>query len=360
MSAQRFFSTDYEAARAAFLAACRTANVAVATFENPHARAPGGGRLFADVAWAGAPDAPNVVVTVSGTHGVEGFYGSGCQTGWLLEDRLKTLAADTAVMHIHAVNPFGFAWLHRTTEGNIDLNRNFIDHSRPPDNPSYADVHRFLLPDQWTAGTAKDVQAAMAAYVEAHGQAAFNKAVMGGQHTHPDGLFYGGRAPTWSNDLVSALARERLGAARRIAVLDLHTGLGPFAGAELICRHPPSSEALARARRWYGPSVTAAQAGQSGSPPVDGNLRMVFVRLCPDAEVTSIGIEVGTVPLYPCLAALSADNWLMAKGMPDGPLRDRISRDMRDAFFPDEARWTEPVYARTMHIIDQALAGLRQ
>ena len=342
------------------MSAAKEARLQVGSFEHPEDRAPDGSPLFADCAWVGPEGAPNVVVTVSGTHGVEGFYGSGCQTGWLRERRYKQLPNDVAVLHIHAINPYGFAWLHRVTEGNVDLNRNFVDHAHLPSNKAYADVHPQIVPDDWTDETPARIRTDIARYVERHGQKAFNQAVMGGQFSHPDGIFYGGVRPMWSNGIICRLAAERLSRVERITVLDFRTGLGPYGHAELICRHPPGSDALLRARRWYGDAVTAAQAGESGSPPVDGNLRMAFGHLCPGAQVTAIGIEVGTVPLDQCLMALCADNWLHAKGDPPGSFRDRVMRDMRQAFFPDEPSWTEPVYARAMEIVEQAVAGLKR
>ena len=42
-----------------------------------------GGALALDVATLGEPDAPAVLLIVSGTHGVEGFTGSALQYHWL-------------------------------------------------------------------------------------------------------------------------------------------------------------------------------------------------------------------------------------------------------------------------------------
>lgn len=358
MSNHDFFAADYVSARKAFLSACAETGIETSTYESPHRHVDAPGGLFTDVARAGRLDAPGVVMLISGTHGAEGIYGSGCQTGWLREQRYLNLPDDTAVVLVHAINPLGFAGLHRVAEDNVDLNRNFIDHERPPANPDYAAVHDLLVPESWTDDTPSRIRSGITDYIKAHGQKAFNRAAMGGQHTHSEGLFYGGIRPTWSHGVIGRIAAEHLTHAERVAVLDLHTGLGAFASVELICRHPPESEALARARRWYGEDVTAAQAGESGSPPVDGNLRMAFDRLCPAAEITSIGIEVGTIPLDECLMILCADNWMHCRNDPPGPFRDNVRKSMRRAFSPDDRRWTEPVFVRTMELVGQAVNGV--
>ena len=44
---------------------------------------------------------------------------------------------DLAVMMVHAINPYGFAWLRRTTEEGVDLNRN-----RTPIHPIFIILQR--------------------------------------------------------------------------------------------------------------------------------------------------------------------------------------------------------------------------
>ncbi len=61
---------------------------------------------------------------------------------------------DVAVLHVHAINPYGFAWLRRTNEQNIDINRNWINFDLPlPENPLYEELSDFLCPTDWSAET---------------------------------------------------------------------------------------------------------------------------------------------------------------------------------------------------------------
>ena len=75
---------------------------------------------------------------ISGTHGVEGFAGSALQVGLLDEGIQNELSPESAVLMIHAINPYGMAHLRRFNEDNVDLNRNFRDHAKtPPENCAY-------------------------------------------------------------------------------------------------------------------------------------------------------------------------------------------------------------------------------
>lgn len=357
MSVTEHFASDYADARARFLAACEAAGAPVAHYANPNP-APSGGALYTDVAQLGDDDAANIVIAVSGTHGVEGFFGSGCQVGWLREGRWRDLPAGTAVVLVHAINPYGFAWLRRVNEDNIDINRNFVDFAHIPDNPAYAGLADILLPDTWDDESRAEMDRRIDAFTTEHGMKAYRAAVVGGQRSHADGLFYGGREPCWSNGTISEITRTYLSNTKRLAVLDFHTGLGPYAYAELICRHPPGSADLARARAWYGDAVTSPQSGESDSPPIAGNLRMAFAGLLPEAEVTSIAIEMGTRDMDQVLRSLIADNWLHVKGDVESETGKAIKAAIRDSFFPDEPEWKERAFNRSMEIMTQAVVGV--
>lgn len=69
-----------------------------------------------------------------------------------------------------------------------------------------------------------------------------------GQHTSPDGVFYSGTAPWWSNRTVRAILRKYAADATDIAWIDIHTGLGPYGHGEKIYPGRNAQSDLARAR----------------------------------------------------------------------------------------------------------------
>jgi hypothetical protein len=81
MATRDYFSASYPAARRAFLDAAAAIGARVESHVNPDARGPAGEELATDVARLGPADAARVLVTISGTHGAEGFAGAGIQVG---------------------------------------------------------------------------------------------------------------------------------------------------------------------------------------------------------------------------------------------------------------------------------------
>ena len=360
MSAAAHFSADYAEARGKFLDASAAAGLTPQAHRCP-ASGPGGEALFTDVARIGPADADAVVIATASTHGVEGFCGSGAMTGLLRDGHLADLPDGLAVVLVHAINPHGFAHLRRVNEDNVDLNRNFVDHAAPhPANAEYGAIHHMVVPADWDGPARAEAEAAIAAYVAEHGADAFQAVVSLGQYDHPDGVFYGGTAPTWSNRTFRAIISNELASARRIGFIDFHTGLGPRGYGELQYEGEPGSAEYLRAQQWYDGEVASAIAGDASSPVVSGHIGLAMYESAPDAEVTVVGLEYGTLPFDRVVEAVRADNWLYAHGEVDSPLGAEIKAAIRDAFYGDDDEWKEAVYDRAVEIYRKTAAGLTQ
>ncbi|HEX4267162.1 MAG TPA: M14 family metallopeptidase [Steroidobacteraceae bacterium] len=359
MPIAEYFSPDYASARERFRSAAARASAATVSYTLPDHLGPNGETLSLDVARLGAAEAQSALFVIAGTHGVEGLAGSGCLVG-LLEDRLhEALPTSACLMLLHAINPYGFAWLRRVTEDGVDLNRNFVDFSTPlPSSQAYERLHDWLVPKAWEGEIRQAADAALSAHAQQHGMAALQAAVSGGQYTRPGGLFYGGVRETWSAQMLARVVREMLpSTVRRLVVLDLHTGLGPPAYGEPIL-DAADPKARERALRWFGPDVRDLSAGESVSARLTGTMARGIERLRPELELTLIGLEFGTRPVLEVLAALRADHWLHSHGGGDPAAAAPIRRQMRDAFYTDTAAWQAAVYGRATDFAFRALRGL--
>lgn len=359
MTTPAYFSSTYAEAREKFLAACAERSLKVDSRLNPNAKGAQGEDLYTDIARIGRVDAPKVLVLTSATHGVEGYCGSGAQVGLLREGYFADLPDDTAVLFIHAMNPYGFSHDRRVTEDNVDLNRNFMDFSGLPTAPgTYADIHAHILPEDWDGAAKQAADKAIAAYIESHGLTAFQAAASEGQYHFDDGIFFGGARPTWSNKMFAAVMKDYATHATKTAFLDFHTGLGPYGYGELIMDGTPGQKA--RAREWYGDQVTDPEAGTSTSASLTGTLWHGTIDALPDTEITFIVIEYGTYKITRVLEAVRGDNWLYQKGEVRSDLGAAIKREIRDTFYPDKDDWKEMVWSRAVEVVGLALAGLKR
>ena len=350
------FSQTYAEARGKFLAAADAAGLHARQHAHPMLGRDGEA-LAMDVVRDGAPDAAAVLIVSSACHGVEGFCGSGVQTALLSDPAFRAAVADSgvAVLHVHALNPYGFSWWRRTTQENVDLNRNFHDFGGPlPANAGYDELAAALVPATWPPSP--DADAALQRYAEQHGQPALQRAISGGQYGHPEGIFYGGRNPSWSHVTVRHVLREHASRCARLGWIDLHTGLGPSGVGERIFACRDDAAALQRARAWWGGKVTSLYDGSSSSAMLQGMMWMAAYEECPQAAYTGIALEYGTLPLPQMIDALRADQWL--ENHPDAApaQRTQIKQQTRDAFYIDTDAWKQQIVAQAF---DAALGGVR-
>jgi hypothetical protein len=365
MGIEQYFSANYAEARRKFLDAAGAAGAAIETHVNPNAKGAAGEELALDVARFGDRDAESLLIVCSGTHGNEGFCGSFCQTGFIGEGVVDARPRGVAVLLAHAVNPYGFSHIRRVTEDNVDLNRNFHDFSKPPpENARYAEIHNLLVPGDWHGPGRAQADAALKSWREANGgMPAYQATVAGGQYAFSDGLFFGGRRPTWSNETFRAIVKAHGAPAKRVGVIDIHSGLGPAGYGEPISVVAPGAPEFERSRAWWGGEVTSVTDGTSKSPPVTGLLIGSIAESLPGAETTSIGLEFGTVPLAEVLEAIRGDNWLYARGVKSAVSMDsKLARDIkakiRDALTLDADDWKEKIYARAADFTLKAYRGL--
>jgi len=352
------FAATYAEARGKFMQAAEVAGLDVES--HPHPMLGRDGETLAmDVVREGARDANSLLLITSACHGAEGFCGSGVQVALLRDAAWHAALRDSgvAVLYVHALNPYGFSWLRRVTHEGVDLNRNFHDFSKPlPANPGYDELAHALVPASWPPPA--EAQACLVGYAATHGERALQTLITSGQHTHPQGLFFGGTNPTWSNVTLRHVLQEHGRRCRRLGWIDLHTGLGPSGHGERIFACRDDARSLARARTWWGPEVTSIYDGSSSSALLAGLMWTAADEECAQAEYTGIALEYGTVPLVEVVNALRADHWLEIHPEAEATQGAEIKRRVRDAFYTDTDEWKRRIVEQAFETSYQAVRGL--
>jgi hypothetical protein len=280
----------------------------------------------------------------SGVHGVEGFCGSGIQINALSDPAVAAMAGQhgVAVLYIHALNPYGFSYVRRVTQENVDLNRNFPDFTKPlPSNVGYRGLHKLLLPEKWPGGLSNSMKLAWAS--RKLGARGFQAAVSAGQYEFKNGLFYGGREPTWSHQTLRKIVDQHCAAMHSIAWIDLHTGLGPAGHGERILCGRNNPQGLSDAQAIWGAEVKAFFDASTVSADVSGSMLDAVALQCKAARFNGMALEFGTLDLKTVLTTMRAEQWLQLHPRTGAKLAMRIKRQMLDAFFIDTEEWKENV-----------------
>ena len=361
MAAADFFAATYTEARDKFVAALKTADGVLLDSHRHPLPGPGGEALYTDIGRVGPAKAKKLLILVSGTHGPEGYCGSGCHAGWLATRRFQQQAgSDTAVLFVHAINPWGFAHGRRVTEDNVDLNRNFVDHNKPyPANKPYDDLAEHINPVDWTEESVKRHDAAIAAYHRRDGHDFMSKAVHGGQYVNPKGTFYGGNAPTWSNRTFRAALAAHAAQADDLAIIDYHSGGGVWGFFDLFV---DDSMAGGQTRNWFD-AVTSiaddkAQNGEDAQSNTPGNLFYTPAEMFPAKRHTLCLTELRTGEHRTGLNAIRAENWAHHHGDPNSPFARDLADKLKETFYPSRPEWKPMVLAQSNDCIAQVLKGL--
>ena len=352
-----YFSPDYGGARARFRDVTERAGFDRADYAIG-LEGPQGEPLSIDFATKGAPDAARKVVVSSGLHGVEGFFGSAAQLA-LLDGPLAdwTPPDGCALVLIHALNPYGFAWLRRVNEDNIDLNRNFLfgDQTYRGSPDKYEALDALLNPASPPASF-EPFLAKAGLRILRHGLPALKSAVAGGQYDFPKGLFFGGSGKSKTFDIVEHQLPEWVGRPEQVIHVDYHTGLGKPRTYKLMVDHParsPRADALATQ---FGADVLQPWDADAGvAYAIKGGMGQWCQAHFTDTKYDVLTAEFGTYPVLKVLEALRAENRAHLHGRPDGASTKRAKAALREVFAPAAARWRDAVVAKAVAIAERAM-----
>ena len=354
------FPLTYAECRARFLRAARSAG-AVVERHPIDARGRDDERLTIDVARVGAAHATRALLVLSGIHGIEGYAGSAIQVQDLRRGAGSALPAGCALIHVHAVNPWGMAWWRRQNESNVDLNRNWIDFGKPPpENVGYRELHPWLCPDSIDHPTEQAFLAAAQARIAARGFAWVKEAVTLGQYEFADGLYFGGQRREASTLVLEQLAKVHLERCEEVFVIDLHTGHGAPGACTLLSGEPPGSTGDAFVTRLFADETIERTVGDPAAttPHKRGQLSMGICRALEAARAAAVTLEVGTVDDIAMILAERREHWLHRKGDRTTALASEIEWAHRVASIPDDCAWEMAALSHGERILGRARSGL--
>jgi predicted deacylase len=358
LATTRSYSANYFEARQRFLAAASHLKLPHHSLQI-HAPSPNNESLTIDIAIAGAAKPKTALVLSSGVHGVEAPFGSAVQLA-LMEHSLPNwqLPAEAAVVLIHAINPFGYAWRRRFNENNVDLNRNFLlaDEAyvgAPPLASQFRNAMKLSRPRaRYGFWTARMMMLALR-----HGTSSIWQTLPVGQYDYPDWLFFGGAGPSQSVRALQNFLPAVLDDATDVAHLDFHTGLGGWAEGELLVSESEGIENCNWWRKNLGADNVTQVKSFTKSYEVRGGFGPWLRALFPQCEYRYATAEFGTYSAIRVISALAEESrWHGELGR--GSLEHESRLRLAETFVPHSRSWRTKTLKTALEWTRQAASAL--
>lgn len=331
-----YFSEDYATARRRFRTAGHAIGAELIQLD-PGLTGPDNSPLSIDLAWIGTSAPKRVIIHSSGLHGIEGFAGSAIQLAIL--NQAIPLPPDGAVLFVHALNPFGMAWLRRVNENNVDLNRNFCASGSkyPPTSNAYRALDGLLNPQSAPGPDLFRVR--IAYHVLRHGLGFLKQALAQGQYERPKGLFFGGTQLERGPALYQSWLAGKLNTIDRGFAIDIHTGLGKTGQESLFLRRTcPNEEGLAER---MGQQLISDAAEKGVGYKLHGGYAHCFDALPERVNMHVVTQEFGTYSSLTVLHALREENRLHHYG--GGSITHPAKRRLKEVFAPKATEWRKGI-----------------
>ena len=310
----------------------------------------------------------NLIFLTTGVHGMEGYIGSVMLDVFFAEIYPTLNTADTGILIVANVNPYGMKYMRRYNENNVDLNRNFIENWEDFDlssNKEYSKVESLLQP------TKKIINAfwhEVGFYLSLAKAAIFNgadtisDALLTGQYEYAEGVYYGGNGDEKSTSyLKGVFARCLDGSYENIIHVDIHSGYGPRYNMVIFNSvQDPTTEAEAKAM--FGYDYIIASDSEDFYATI-GDTTDYFYRLAKskatDKELYSTCFEFGTIGdgFFDSIISLkytvdeNRQHWYPTNNK---IVTETVQQNYCELFYPTETEWRE----KTIEDFKNAMFGV--
>lgn len=325
--------------------------------------------LYIDNIYLPATETPtNLIVLTTGVHGMEGYIGS-VMLDVFFEEIYPTLdTANTGILVVANINPYGMKYMRRYNENNVDLNRNFIedwDSFDRTSNKQYPKVLSFLQPvgkigNAFWHEIAFYLSLAKVAIVS--GADTISEALLTGQYEYEDGVYYGGDGDEISTAYLKCVFADCLdGEYENIVHVDIHSGYGPRYNMVIFnSAQDPTTEEEAKAAFGYDYIIATDSEDFYAT---FGDTTDYFYRLSKssgsDKELYSTCFEFGTIgdSFIDSILSLkyTVDENRQHKYPTNHSLTEEVVREnYYELFYPTETEWRE----KTIVDFKDAMSGV--
>lgn len=285
-----------------------------------------------------------LVILTSGIHGIEGFTGSALQRYFLSENFFGLKDANTGVLIIHGINPYGFKNEKRVTENNVDLNRNFDTNEElfKNVNDEYAKLRDFLN----TKSSRISFYASAIRLILKHGMENLRKAILRGQYQFADGIFFGGKKFEPQVKTIQNILSNVSEGFEKVLLIDLHTGYGKRGKLHLFGDRSPFIDQTYMDSVFKGLPVEYGQ--EKDFYVISGGFTVFLAKLfLRKAKFAGVVFEFGTLNSHKPLGSMESLYRMV----------NEDKKSFREMFYPSSPEWRVAVMSQFRSTLTSILSS---
>lgn len=295
-------------------------------------------------------DTDKLLVVSSGVHGVEGYTGSAVQQMIMKELINPDALSEMGMLIIHGVNPYGFKYLRRVTENNVDLNRGSENDSTlfEKKNPGYSELYDLINPKGQVSTNSFANQffyLKSISKILKTSMSVTRQAIVQGQYEYPEGLFYGGSDFESQIDSLRMILPEYFASYNTILEIDLHAAFGSRGVLHLLPNLIDDPELIRKTE-----SVFEGQHIEWGNTDdfytISGGFADAFLsKINPDALYLSMVFEWGTFDTEKTLGSIKSlqtmvnENQGSHYGYKNDAQEKKVRQSARELDYPSSDAW---------------------
>lgn len=343
--------------------------------------APDGGPMAIRIARVGNPNADRAFMVIGNTHGLEDI-GTIVGINWMREQRANPMPElDKVCMFVVGLMSAQGCAERMRGNGIIDTNRHFLPLKGPnsfenlPENAGIYTKYPALMSPKGIIPSSLGARTVAASRAFVHqcwdteliGKPVdeFQRDLARGIYRTAHSLFHGGTRPTWIYHAWGEALNETLGAGKfgKLAILDIHSGLGKYRELPRFSVSPFGDEAHAFAQQLFGPQTRIIGSPDASSPAVLGPVVSFWSKALPPEDVAQmlvaeVGLEVGTQPLRCIVDDLGEREILYTKYKDDHRRAVEIIARNHHNFTPIDPVWRYSAQAGVGTVLNEGIRRL--
>jgi len=318
------------------------------------------GDLTIDLCYIPALKKSRLIIISCGVHGVEGFAGSAVQRMLMREILPKVDLENTGIFLIHGMNPFGFKYVRRVTENNVDLNRNCdVDRALfSIKNEGYSSLVDFLNPEKkLDMGSMENRLFFIRAGIKILQKSMKNlrQSILQGQYEFEKGIFFGGKDFEPQAISIKTALADTISDYDAIFGIDIHSGWGARNKLHLF-PNPVENQNVRSAMEKIFEGYQIDWGNTEDFYTTTGDFSDFIGKIIPGKYYLPMSFEYGTMDSHTTIGSVKSlhnmiiENQGFHYGYKTKDDEIEVKKRFREMYFPSSDEWRSEVIRQAREI----------